>query len=89
MSSAAGQVRPLLEAVADPSRAPAMAAYMKGIAPYLGVTTPNRRAAARAWVRGFDPGPEAAALLGTSPEVGTPAGRLALIADAVRAGVRP
>ena len=69
MSSAAGQVRPLLEAVADPSRAPAMAAYMKGIAPYLGVTTPNRRAAARAWVRGFDPGPEAAALLGAAQEL--------------------
>ena len=46
-----------------------MAAYMKGIAPYLGVTTPARRGATRAWVRGFDPGPGAAALLTAGQEL--------------------
>ncbi len=56
-------MRPLLTSVAEPQRAPAMAAYMKGIAPYLGVTTPERRAATRDWIRAFDPGPQAAVLL--------------------------
>ena len=57
------RVRALLVEVANPDRAPAMAAYMKGIAPYLGVPTPVRRAATRDWVRRFDPGPDAADLL--------------------------
>jgi 3-methyladenine DNA glycosylase AlkD len=58
-----GLVRPMLTSVAEPERAPAMAAYMKGIAPYLGVTTPARRAATRDWIRAFDPGPQARDLL--------------------------
>jgi 3-methyladenine DNA glycosylase AlkD len=56
-------VRALLETVAEPERAPAMAAYMKGMAPFLGVTTTARRSAIRGWVRAFDPGPGAADLL--------------------------
>ena len=61
----------MLEAVAEPGRAPAMAAYMKGIAPYLGVPTPARRAATRDWIRGFDPGTDATALLGAASELVT------------------
>ena len=57
MSGAGDLVRPMLEGVAVPERAPAMAAYMKGIAPYLGVPTPARRTATKDWIRGFDPGP--------------------------------
>ena len=64
-------VRPMLEAVAQPGRAPAMAAYMKGIAPYLGVPTPARRAATRAWIRAFAPGPDAADLLGAAKNLVT------------------
>jgi len=64
-----GQVRPLLEAVADPGRAPAMAAYMKGIAPFLGVASPVRRSATRDWIRSFDPGPGAADLLDAAREL--------------------
>lgn len=40
-------VRAALEAVADPARAPAMQAYMKDIAPFLGVAAPARRSAVR------------------------------------------
>jgi 3-methyladenine DNA glycosylase AlkD len=40
-------VRVALTAVADPARAEPMAAYMKGIAPFLGVAAPQRRAAVR------------------------------------------
>ncbi len=42
-----GQVRAALTTVADPERAAAMAAYTKGIAPFLGVPAPVRRAAVR------------------------------------------
>lgn len=42
-----GRVRAALTAVGDPARAAAMAAYMKGIAPFLGVPAPVRRAAIR------------------------------------------
>ncbi len=63
MTGAAAAVRPLLEPAADPERAHGMARYMKGIAPYLGITTPTRRATTRDWVRSFDPGPDAAKLL--------------------------
>ncbi len=63
MAEAAAIVRPMLEAVADPARAPAMTAYMKHVAPYLGVSAPVRREATRAWVRALDPGPDAADLL--------------------------
>jgi 3-methyladenine DNA glycosylase AlkD len=69
VSGAADQVRPMLERVADPVRAPAMAAYMKGIAPCLGVPTPTRRAATRNWIRRFDPGPEAIHLLAAAREL--------------------
>jgi 3-methyladenine DNA glycosylase AlkD len=62
-------VRPMLGAVADPGRAPAMERYMKGIAPFLGVSTPARRAATRDWIRGFDPGPDAAELLAAAREL--------------------
>ncbi len=41
------RVRSALSAVADPTRSAAMAAYMKGIAPFLGVSAPVRRAAVR------------------------------------------
>ena len=40
-----------------------MQAYMKGIAPFLGVASPVRRSATRDWIRSFDPGPGAADLL--------------------------
>jgi 3-methyladenine DNA glycosylase AlkD len=40
-----------------------MAAYMKGIAAFLGVGTPARRQATRDWIRSFEPGPDATALL--------------------------
>jgi 3-methyladenine DNA glycosylase AlkD len=56
-------VRALLEPAADPQRAPAMVAYMRGVAPFLGVPTPDRRAATGDWIRGFDPGTSASALL--------------------------
>jgi 3-methyladenine DNA glycosylase AlkD len=59
----------MLEGVADPGRAPAMSAYMKGIAPFLGVPTPARRATTRDWIRGFDPGPEATDLLSVADEL--------------------
>ena len=63
MVGAVAVVRPMLHSVADPQRAPQMAAYMKGIAPFLGVSTPARRQATRAWIRAFDPGPAAGDLL--------------------------
>ncbi len=71
MSGAGDLVRPMLEGVAVPERAPAMAAYMKGIAPYLGVPTPARRTATKDWIRGFDPGPEATDLLAAAHELVT------------------
>jgi 3-methyladenine DNA glycosylase AlkD len=40
-------VRGVLEPVADAGRAPAMQAYMKDVAPFLGVATPARRSAVR------------------------------------------
>ncbi len=42
-----GRVRSALTAVADPTRAAPMAAYMKNIAPFLGVAAAVRRAAIR------------------------------------------
>jgi 3-methyladenine DNA glycosylase AlkD len=63
---AAAEVRALLAPVADPARAPVMAAYMKGVAPFLGVTTPARREATGDWIRGFEPGPDARDLLGAA-----------------------
>ena len=71
MSGAVDLVRPMLERVAEPERAPAMAAYMKGIAPYLGVPTPARRAATKGWIRGFDPGPQATDLLAAAHQLVT------------------
>lgn len=69
MSDAVAHVRPLLHAVADPQRAAPMAAYMKDIAPFLGVTSTVRRAATRQWLRSFDPGPRGEALLGAAREL--------------------
>lgn len=63
LDAVTSEVRALLTPVADPSRAPAMQKYMKDIAPYLGVTTPDRRAALNPWIRSFDPGPDAQRLL--------------------------
>ncbi len=63
MQRAAAQVRHLLDPLADPGRAGAMSAYMKGIAPFLGIAAPQRRAALRDWLRGFDPGDDAGPLL--------------------------
>ncbi len=78
---APARVRALLVEVADPDRAPAMAAYMKGIAPYLGVPTPMRRAATKSWVRGFAPGPDALDLLDAARRlVGEPERELAYVA---------
>jgi 3-methyladenine DNA glycosylase AlkD len=71
LSGAAELVRPMLAGVAEPERAPAMGAYMKGIAPYLGVPTPARRAATRDWIRAFDPGPRAGDLLAAAHELVT------------------
>lgn len=68
-ADAVTQVRALLVPVADPARAPLMRAYMKDVADFLGVSAPVRRAATREWVRGFDPGPGAAALLGAAAEL--------------------
>jgi 3-methyladenine DNA glycosylase AlkD len=51
-----------LHAVADPSRAAPMAAYMKHIAPFLGVPAPERRAALRSAWAGIAPPPTPDAL---------------------------
>ena len=67
--SCAAEVRALLTPVADPDRAPQMAAYMKNIAPFLGIASPVRRAATRDWIRGFEPGPEAGPLLAAAAEL--------------------
>jgi 3-methyladenine DNA glycosylase AlkD len=79
-------VRAALDAVANPEVAPQMASYMKGVAPFLGVTSPDRRAATRGWMREFDPGPEAAWLLATAAGlVAEPERELAYVAlDLVR-----
>ncbi len=69
MTDAVRVVRPLLESAADQRRAREMAQYMKGVAPYLGLTTPIRRSVTRDWVRGFDPGPQAADLLGAAQDL--------------------
>jgi 3-methyladenine DNA glycosylase AlkD len=53
--------REALEALADPDNAAPMAAYLKGIAPFLGVKTPERRAALTAAWRPL-PHPDATAL---------------------------
>jgi 3-methyladenine DNA glycosylase AlkD len=58
-SNAAGKpltmrVREALEAVAEPSSAPAMQAYMKSAMPYLGVSAVPRRAALKAAFAGLD-----------------------------------
>lgn len=63
MPDPVAQVRVLLQPLAAPERAPAMAAYMKGIAPFLGLTSPERRTATRDWIRAFHPGPDADRLL--------------------------
>ncbi len=50
-----------LPAAADPAKAAPMAAYMKNLFPFLGLTAPERRAAARAALAGL-PAPDAAEL---------------------------
>lgn len=66
-------IRAALTDVADPSRAPQMAAYMKDRFPFLGVGAPTRRAACRgalARARGLDEGAalDLAAALWDEPE---------------------
>ena len=63
MGDAVAEVRAMLEGAADPDRAAAMAAYMKGVAPYLGVPSPARRAVTWEWIRRFNPGDGATELL--------------------------
>ncbi|AUH53007.1 DNA alkylation repair protein [Chromobacterium sp. ATCC 53434] len=48
------ELRALLSAAADPARAPAMRAYMRGQFDFLGVAAPLRRRAAGAWIRSHD-----------------------------------
>lgn len=69
MTDAPALVRPMLTVVAQPDRAPGMAAYMKEVAPYLGVTTPDRRIATRGWIRAFEPGDDAAQLLAAAADL--------------------
>jgi 3-methyladenine DNA glycosylase AlkD len=69
MTSAVAEVRLLLEPLAEPDRAPQMVAYMKGIAPFLGVTTTARRAATRDWIREFRPGAGAVTLLAAADDL--------------------
>ena len=64
--TAVTQVRAALTTVADPRRASQMAAYVKHVAPFLGVTSPERRTATGGWIRDFDPEPLAAPLLATA-----------------------
>jgi 3-methyladenine DNA glycosylase AlkD len=54
--------RTALTAAADPVRAPAMRAYMKDVAPYLGVTAPARRAVLRPIWKAVGRAPTAEAL---------------------------
>jgi 3-methyladenine DNA glycosylase AlkD len=86
VTSAVAEVRPLLVPLADPARAAQMAAYMKGIAPFLGVTSPDRRTATRDWIRAFDPGQDAGPLLDAARAlVGAPEREYAYVAlDLVR-----
>lgn len=51
-SQSVTEVRGLLDPLADPVRAPQMAAYLKGIAPFLGIPAPVRRRATSTWIRG-------------------------------------
>jgi 3-methyladenine DNA glycosylase AlkD len=55
-------------AAADPDRGPAMAAYMKGVAPFLGIGTPDRRRAQRAAWRELPP-PDRRELLAAADEL--------------------
>jgi 3-methyladenine DNA glycosylase AlkD len=47
-----GRLTATYGAAADPGRAPAMRAYMKDVAPFLGLTTPVRRALSRTVLEG-------------------------------------
>ncbi len=67
------ELRSALEAVADPAQAPDMARYMKDRFAFLGVRSPQRRAAQKPWVTavaaaGPQAGLEAAATLWEQPE---------------------
>jgi 3-methyladenine DNA glycosylase AlkD len=62
-------VRAALQPLADPARAAGMAAYMKERFPFLGVQTPDRRAALKPLMRDFRGDPVAAAqILWQEPE---------------------
>lgn len=69
---AVGAVRSLLAPLADPARAARMAAYMKHVAPFLGIAAPARRAATRDWIAPRRCDPESlldqADALGAQPE---------------------
>lgn len=51
-----------LIALGDPVKAPQMQAYMKGVAPFLGVQTPERRRVTAAVAKQFAPPPDEGAL---------------------------
>ena len=64
-----GDVRVALSAVADSTRAAPMSAYMKEVAPFLGVSAPARRAAVRGLGRPpIDELPQVARMLWVLPE---------------------
>jgi 3-methyladenine DNA glycosylase AlkD len=69
MSDFVLQVQQQLGALADPGKAPAMEAYMKGHFAFLGIQTPQRRQATRALIGGFGGCPiEAAQALWALPQ---------------------
>jgi 3-methyladenine DNA glycosylase AlkD len=56
------ELRVELAARADPTSAPQMQAYMKGVAPFLGLQTPERRRVTSAVARQFAPPPDEGAI---------------------------
>ena len=54
VSLAVAATQGALDPLADPARAPDMAAYMKDVAPFLGIAAPERRRALRQTWKGLD-----------------------------------
>ena len=50
-ANAVDEVRTALDAIADPAKGAEMSRYMRNLFPYLGITTPERRAATKGVVR--------------------------------------
>ncbi|MGV1003568.1 MAG: DNA alkylation repair protein [Candidatus Nanopelagicales bacterium] len=72
-SGQVAEVRTILTPLADPVLAPAIAGYMKNVAPFLGMKMPVRRQAIRPWLKaqaGLDSGQllELAGALAAQPE---------------------